>query len=58
RLPKSYPVGTKVILAGKSGEKSITMTDIAEYAGTINYEITCGFTQRLPRIYTKNGVVN
>ncbi|KAF0422907.1 alanine racemase [Pediococcus pentosaceus] len=58
RLPKSYPVGTKVILAGKSGEKSITMTDIAEYAGTINYEITCGFTQRLPRIYTENGVVN
>ena len=56
RLPKEYPVGTKVILAGESGGKSISMTDIAEYADTINYEITCGFTQRLPRIYINDGI--
>lgn len=51
RMPKLYPVGTKVILAGRSGNQAISMTDIAEYAGTINYEITCGFTERLPRTY-------
>lgn len=51
RLPKEIPVGTKVILAGQSGSESISMTDIADYAATINYEITCGFTNRLPRIY-------
>jgi alanine racemase len=51
RLPVYYSVGTKVVLAGTSGEKSISMTDIADYADTINYEITCGFTERLPRVY-------
>lgn len=51
RLPKEFPVGTTVVLAGKSGSQIITMTDIADYADTINYEITCGFTERIPREY-------
>ncbi|AEV94552.1 alanine racemase [Pediococcus claussenii] len=51
RLPKEFPVGTTVVLAGRSGNQIITMTDIADYANTINYEITCGFTERIPREY-------
>lgn len=57
RMPEAYPVGTKVILAGQSGNQKISMTDIAEYAGTINYEITCGFTERLPRVYNNENIV-
>ncbi|MEE6657917.1 alanine racemase [Pediococcus acidilactici] len=57
RLPHEYPAGTRVILAGQSQGKSISMTDIADYAGTINYEITCGFTERIPRVYKNNDIV-
>lgn len=57
RLPHEYPAGTSVILAGQSQGKSISMTDIADYAGTINYEITCGFTERIPRVYKNNDIV-
>ena len=57
RLPHEYPAGTSVILAGQSQGKSISMTDIADYVGTINYEITCGFTERLPRVYKNNDIV-
>lgn len=51
RLPQSYPVGTKVVLVGKSGQNAITMVDVAEAAQTINYEIACGFSSRIPRKY-------
>ncbi|WP_057764760.1 alanine racemase [Companilactobacillus tucceti] len=51
RLPGKLPVGTKVTLIGKDGDEQITATDAAQYAGTINYEILCCLTDRLPRIY-------
>jgi len=44
-------VGDEVILLGKSGEEEITTDEIAKFAGTINYEITCGISGRVPRIY-------
>lgn len=53
RLPGELPVGTKVTLIGKDGDEEITATDAAQYAGTINYEILCGLTERLPRVYKK-----
>ena len=30
---------------------------LAEQTGTINYEIVCGISRRVPRIYTKNGKI-
>lgn len=44
-------VGSPVTLIGKSGSNVITTTEIAGLCGTINYEITCGFTARIPRRY-------
>lgn len=44
-------VGDEVILMGKSGEEEITADEIAEKAGTINYEIICGIGKRVPRVY-------
>jgi len=41
----------QVTLLGADGELSITAEDLAELAGTISYEITCGISNRVPRIY-------
>ena len=51
RLPKLYSLGTKVILIGSDGEKEITATDVAVYRGTINYEVVCLLSDRIPREY-------
>ncbi|WP_461240720.1 alanine racemase [Paucilactobacillus sp. N302-9] len=51
RLPKKYPIGTKVTVMGKNGQQQITSTDIAEYAGTINYEIMTQMAERVDRQY-------
>ncbi|MRN05898.1 alanine racemase [Lactobacillus sp. 0.1XD8-4] len=54
RLPKYYPVGTPVVLMGKSGEKEITANDLAEQAGTINYEILTNISNRVHRVYQQS----
>lgn len=51
RLPKYYPVGTKVVLMGKSGKLEITATDLADQTGTINYEILTNISNRVHRKY-------
>ena len=35
--------GPKVTLIGREGEKEITATEVADYRGTINYEVVCLF---------------
>jgi len=42
---------TEVVLIGKSGEESITADDLAHQIGTIGYEIVCGISKRVERIY-------
>ena len=51
RLPYIYPLGTKVTLIGSNGDKEITTTDVATYRGTINYEVVCLLSDRIPREY-------
>ena len=41
----------QVTLLGRDGELSITAEEVAELAGTISYEITCGISSRVPRTY-------
>lgn len=41
----------EVVLIGKQGSDEITADELAEKAGTISYEILCGITNRVPRIY-------
>ncbi|PKR77012.1 alanine racemase [Halalkalibacillus sediminis] len=53
RLPREYPVGTRVTLIGRSRDQEVTVDDIATYLETINYEIPCMFNRRIPRIYRK-----
>ena len=44
-------VGDEVILIGWQDQTEITLESIAEKCNTITYEILCGFTSRIPRIY-------
>lgn len=43
--------GDEVILLGTDGENRITAEDLAEWAGTIPYEILTNINTRVPRIY-------
>jgi len=52
RLPHEVSVGTKVTLVGTDGANTISLQDIADYCGTIHYEIACGLAPRIPRVYT------
>ena len=42
-------VGDEVVLVGRSGEDRILVEELAELLGTINYEVTCGISGRVPR---------
>jgi alanine racemase len=45
-------VEDEVKLIGSNGEMTIAASDLAAITGTISYEITCGISSRVPRIYT------
>ena len=50
-------VGDQVVLIGKDGDEQITVEQIAEAAGSFNYEFVCGIGRRVPRVYTQKGEV-
>ncbi|MCU0558739.1 MAG: alanine racemase [Desulfobacterales bacterium] len=41
----------EVVIFGKQGNEFISADDLARALGTINYEITCDLTARVPRVY-------
>ncbi|MBR0414469.1 MAG: alanine racemase [Clostridia bacterium] len=45
--------GDEVTVIGKAGDKEITADEIAQKSGTINYEITCDISKRVPRVYMR-----
>ncbi|MDD2509801.1 MAG: alanine racemase [Syntrophomonas sp.] len=46
--------GDEVILFGKPSD-GVTADDLARILGTINYEIVCALSARVPRLYSKAG---
>ncbi|MES1204546.1 MAG: alanine racemase [Pseudomonadota bacterium] len=40
-----------VTLIGRDGDREITVDDVAGWAGTVSYEILCGISKRVPRVY-------
>jgi alanine racemase len=44
--------GTEAVLIGARGGERILAEDVAARLGTINYEVTCGISSRVPREYT------
>jgi alanine racemase len=43
--------GDEVVIIGSQGKESITAEEIAGWLGTLSYEITCGVSERVPRVY-------
>lgn len=54
-LREYAPPGTEVILIGNQGKEFVGIDEIAENLGTINYEIPCIISNRVPRLYKKDG---
>jgi alanine racemase len=48
--------GSQAVLIGAQGEQRITAEEVARRLDTINYEITCGLTPRVPRVYHRDGI--
>jgi alanine racemase len=48
-------VGDEVVLIGRQGSERITAEEVARRLDTINYEVTCGLTPRVPRVHHRDG---
>ena len=48
-------INDRVVLVGKSGDEEITMEQIAAAADSFNYEMVCGISRRVPRVYSRAG---
>jgi alanine racemase len=57
RLPEEVPVGSVVTLIGKQQKERISIDEIAARLETINYEVPCLISSRVPRLYRKNGEI-
>jgi alanine racemase len=49
-------VGDIATLIGVDGDQRQTAEDIAKRVGTINYEVFCWISKRVPRVYHRDGV--
>ena len=49
--------GDLVTLVGTDGDETITIDDLANIVGTINYEIVCDVGKRVPRVYLRDGKI-
>lgn len=50
-------VHDEAVFIGRQGEEAVTAEEIADLAGTISYEVLCGITARVPRVYLRGGEV-
>ncbi|MBI6873246.1 alanine racemase [Clostridium aciditolerans] len=49
--------GDEVILMGSDGNLKFNADDMAAILGTINYEVICMVSKRVPRVYIENGQI-
>ncbi|MBV1820937.1 alanine racemase [Clostridium cochlearium] len=52
---KDVKIGDEVILMGEDKGIKMTAEEIGNLLGTINYEVTCMISKRVPRVYIRNG---
>lgn len=53
RLTKKAQIGDKVTIIGTDQHETIEMDDVADYLDTINYEVACMLSPRIPRVYIR-----
>jgi alanine racemase len=44
--------GDEAVVIGSQGSNQITAEEVAARIGTISYEVTCGISDRVPRVYS------
>lgn len=47
-------VGDEAVIIGAQGRLGITAEEVAQQAGTLSYEVTCGISDRVPRVYVQS----
>jgi alanine racemase len=52
--PEAGQVGDEIVLYGKQGDEEISLDEVAQLLGTINYEVPCMLNYRIPRVYVRN----
>ncbi len=57
KLNKNVAIGTEVTLIGQQNDEVIAIDEVACRLGTINYEIPCMISYRVPRVFMKNGEI-
>ena len=53
--PPAVAVGDRAVLIGRQGDERVTAEDVAQWLGTVNAEVTCGLSSRVPRGYHRDG---
>lgn len=48
---KNANIGDQVVIMGRQFNNAISVNEIADRLNTINYEVICSFSKRVPRIY-------
>jgi alanine racemase len=54
-IESTVGVGAQAVLIGAAGQEQVSAEEIAERIGTINYEVTCAVSRRVPREYHRDG---
>jgi alanine racemase len=52
--PAAVEPGAEAVLIGAQGDERILCEEVAARLGTINYEVTCGISARVPRRYARS----
>lgn len=48
-------VGSEAVLVGRQGDLELSMEEVSEAAYSFNYELPCRISERVPRVYVKDG---
>jgi alanine racemase len=48
-------IGDRVTIIGADGDERVSAEELARRIGTINYEVVCGISARVPRAYHRDG---
>ncbi len=56
-ITSGVKVGDDVVLFGSMGKQVISVNELAVKMGTINYEVICAISSRVPRIYIRDGKI-
>lgn len=54
---ENVKVGDEAVLIGCQGQEEITVDEMAAWLSTINYEVTCMVSRRVPRVYIEKGAI-